>query len=200
MVAASEHDLSVHYWANAKSLTGNPASTWWGGVDVSFSSVDISSNGDSVIAGAAYPSGVYFWSGARGLSGKPQSPSWIYTTEIGIHDVAINDAGDYMAAAQSYMEPHKAYFFGRAGDLKWSFDLDNPSLVVSISGDGGTLAVGTSAANTGYLLSTGYSSRQGPVGGIVMPTNKLEILSPYLALAGLGAAVSAVVVVKKRRD
>ena len=39
-----------------------------------------------------------------------------------------------------------------------------------------------------------------PVGGIAVPTNKLEILIPYLALAGLIAVVSAVVVVKKRRD
>ena len=39
-----------------------------------------------------------------------------------------------------------------------------------------------------------------PVGGLVMPTYKLEILTPYLALAGLVAAVSVVVAVKKRRD
>jgi hypothetical protein len=39
-----------------------------------------------------------------------------------------------------------------------------------------------------------------PVGGIVMPTNKLEILTPYLALTGLIIAVSAVVVIRKRRD
>jgi hypothetical protein len=38
------------------------------------------------------------------------------------------------------------------------------------------------------------------VGGVVVPTNKLEILTPYLALAGLLAVVSAVVVVKRRRD
>jgi len=38
------------------------------------------------------------------------------------------------------------------------------------------------------------------VGGVVMPTNTLAILSPYLAIAGLVVAVSAVVVVKKRRD
>ncbi|MBS7622815.1 hypothetical protein KEJ39_03965 [Candidatus Bathyarchaeota archaeon] len=34
-----------------------------------------------------------------------------------------------------------------------------------------------------------------PVGGIITPTNKLQVLAPYLALAGLVAAVSAVVVV-----
>jgi hypothetical protein len=39
-----------------------------------------------------------------------------------------------------------------------------------------------------------------PVGGLVMPTDKLEILTPYLALAGLVAVVSAVVVVKRRRN
>ena len=39
-----------------------------------------------------------------------------------------------------------------------------------------------------------------PVGGVVMPTNTLAITAPYLALAGLIAAVSAVVAVKRRRD
>ena len=31
-----------------------------------------------------------------------------------------------------------------------------------------------------------------------MPTNKLEVLAPYLALAGLIAAIPAVVAVRKR--
>lgn len=39
-----------------------------------------------------------------------------------------------------------------------------------------------------------------PVGGVVMPTNRLEILTPYIALAGLIAVMSAVAVVKRRRD
>jgi len=39
-----------------------------------------------------------------------------------------------------------------------------------------------------------------PVGGVTMPTNKLEIVAPFAALAGLIVAVSAVVAVKKRRD
>ena len=37
-----------------------------------------------------------------------------------------------------------------------------------------------------------------PVGGVVLPTNKLEIVAPFAALAGLVVAVSAVVAVKKR--
>jgi hypothetical protein len=39
-----------------------------------------------------------------------------------------------------------------------------------------------------------------PVGGVVLPTSKLEIIAPLAALAGLIAAVSAVAAVKKRRD
>ncbi|WP_455279298.1 hypothetical protein [[Eubacterium] cellulosolvens] len=36
--------------------------------------------------------------------------------------------------------------------------------------------------------------------GVVTPTNKLPILTPYIALAGLIATISAVYVVKKRKD
>jgi len=39
-----------------------------------------------------------------------------------------------------------------------------------------------------------------PVGGISTPINKLEILTPYIALAGLIAVVSAVYVIKRRKD
>ncbi|MEM4250954.1 MAG: DUF11 domain-containing protein, partial [Candidatus Bathyarchaeia archaeon] len=38
-----------------------------------------------------------------------------------------------------------------------------------------------------------------PVGGVVAPANKLEILAPYLTLAGLVTVMSAVVVFRKRR-
>ena len=38
------------------------------------------------------------------------------------------------------------------------------------------------------------------VGGVVTPINKLEILTPYLALAGLVAIVSTGVMVKRRKD
>jgi len=38
------------------------------------------------------------------------------------------------------------------------------------------------------------------VGGVVAPTNKLEILTPYLALAGLVAVASTVVIARRRRE
>jgi len=54
-----------------------------------------------------------------------------------------------------------------------------------------------SDVNTWGILQTSLSR---PVGGIVMPTNKLEILTPYLALVGLVAAVSAVMMVGRRKN
>ncbi len=47
-----------------------------------------------------------------------------------------------------------------------------------------------------------YTASAGPppVGGVVSPVNKLAIIAPYLALAGLIAAVSTVYVIKKRKD
>jgi Tol biopolymer transport system component len=39
-----------------------------------------------------------------------------------------------------------------------------------------------------------------PVGGVLLPTSKLDIVAPFAALAGLIAVVSAVVAVKRRRD
>jgi hypothetical protein len=40
--------------------------------------------------------------------------------------------------------------------------------------------------------------QSGPVGGYVIPVNKLEIITPYLALAGLIIAVSAVIIKKRK--
>ena len=198
VAAATQMDASVHYWANAKTLTGDPSSKWWGGQDVSFTSIDISSNGDSVIAGSEAPTPqVYFWSGAQTLTGKPQSPTWTHTTDNGIHDVAISSSGDFMVAAQSIAIPHTVFFFDQGGSLKWSFELDESSHVVAISSTGDTVAVGTQAPTTAYLLDTGYSSFA-PVGGVASPVNKFAVLTPYVALAGLIIAVSAIVIKKRK--
>jgi hypothetical protein len=55
----------------------------------------------------------------------------------------------------------------------------------------------TDANNYGDAVIASPPARM-PVGGVVAPTNKLALATPFLALAGLIVAVSAVVVVKKR--
>jgi hypothetical protein len=54
---------------------------------------------------------------------------------------------------------------------------------------------------TGVIcLPTFTFSIPAPVGGVVLPTSKLEVVAPFVALVGLVAVVSAIAVVKRRRD
>jgi len=39
-----------------------------------------------------------------------------------------------------------------------------------------------------------------PVGGVIVQKNSLEILTPYIAIAGLIITISTVYVIKKRKD
>lgn len=66
------------------------------------------------------------------------------------------------------------------------------------------------APNDGFYSVTSLSAARSnvfrdpegsPVGGVVMPTNKTEILAPLLAIAGIIAAISTVeLVVRRRKD
>jgi len=192
---------TVYYWAGARSLSGDPSATWYSGEETRHTSIDMSCDGDSVVAGAS--GGVFFWGGARGLTGKPQDPSWDYFTESIISDVAINDAGTYVAAVDDVFID-TLFFFDRQGNLLWE-DLEIRGDMLSMSCDGRTLAVGHFAPETVWLLDTGYSSPccgVTPVGGVVStPTAALIAVAPFVAFAGLAVAVAVAVVVvfaKKR--
>jgi hypothetical protein len=212
---------TVYYWAGATTRTGtSEAHTWAGGVDVIFTSVDMSCDGDSVVAGALVtpteggagvgvavapangPPGdsVYFWGGARSLTGNPP-PTWVFPTPIGVLDVAINDAGTYMAAVTPNLDT--LYFFDKQGNLLWQ-DVDIGGDKLSISCDGGTLAVGTGGPITVYLFDTGFSTPccgVEAVGGLVTSPNTLSVLAPYLATLGFAAAtIVAVAAFVKRRE
>ncbi|MCX6659438.1 MAG: hypothetical protein NTX81_03530 [Candidatus Bathyarchaeota archaeon] len=60
-----------------------------------------------------------------------------------------------------------------------------------------TIGLDENDVSTWAILQTSLSR---PVGGVVMSTNKLEILTPYLALVGLVTAVSAVMMVGRRKN
>jgi hypothetical protein len=224
-VAVAGHALrpsTVYYWAGATTRTGTlEPYTWAGGVDIQFTSVDISCDGGSVVAGAEVliePSisgagvavagasadgitrgSVYFWGAAQGLSGSPL-PTWVYPTPLGVADVAINDAGTYMAAVT--LNRDTLYFFDKQGNLLWQ-DVDIRGDKLSISCDGRTLAVGTPSPLTAYLFDTGFSTPccgVEAVGGAVMPVNTLATLGPWLVVVGLvGCIGTDAVIVRKRR-
>jgi hypothetical protein len=65
-----------------------------------------------------------------------------------------------------------------------------------------------SGARTVIYTFTGFPTPVGiaivppysPVGGLVLPINKISVLTPYLVLAGLIIAVSTVFIIKKNTD
>jgi hypothetical protein len=65
------------------------------------------------------------------------------------------------------------------------------------------------APNGGFYQISSFSAAapnqfddpEGAVGGVIIPTNKTEILAPFLAIAGIIAAISTVeLVVRRRKD
>lgn len=52
----------------------------------------------------------------------------------------------------------------------------------------------------GPVILTCNQQEPRPVVGVVSAVNKLDLLAPYIALAGLIAAVTMVVVARRRRD
>jgi WD40 repeat protein len=180
-VAAASYNGAVLYWASAKTLSDNPLSTWSSAGNF-FADLAISNDGNSVIAGALSPNmGVYFWSGAIGRTGGSQSPSWTYVTAGNVLRVVIDSAGDYMAAFNDIFVPPRVYFFNSAGSLKWTYDPDSTGSGLSISGDGGTLAVGTAPlSGTAYLFDTGFSTIIPPIPEYSLG---LPILATFMVLA-----------------
>ena len=79
--------------------------------------------------------------------------------------------------------------------------LSGGSIIVMNSADGSNpVDITQSQPNSDSDTATNWQPLfVNPVGGVVMPTSKLEVMTPFLALAGLIVAVSAVVAVKKRR-
>jgi len=195
-VASADVGSTVYYWANAKYRGVSETTCTWHSNHIPFNAIDMSSDGNSVIAGAA--DGAYFWGGARTLTGKPEAESWKYPTAGYVWDVAINAAGDYMAASDG---TRCVYFLDNKGGLKWQYGpLYNTPFVLSISSDGGTLAIGTGTYASRYLVSTGFKTLPPrAVGGFLLPADKLALLSPWIAVS-LAAVALTIFATKRRRE
>ncbi|MFC1507361.1 WD40 repeat domain-containing protein [Thermoproteota archaeon] len=182
----------LYYWANAKTLIEDPVYTWDSAPGVDFNALDMSSDGDSIFAGGSTTTTekVYFWTGARSRAGTI-NPTWTYTTN-NVVDVSMNVWGDLMAAGDNVGNIH---YFDNTGDKKWTRSLGENTVSTSISGDGGTLAVATTGSS-GWLLDTGFqSSGPTPVGGLTIPINKLQIMTPYIAFA---ITIAALLLITKK--
>jgi len=146
----------LYYWANSTNLSDDPNATWTKPVDQSFDfrCVDISADGDSVVAGSWLPRSLHFWSGAREREGE-QNETWVRCEGSSIFDVAIDDEGVIIAAAGDEVSASpKAYFFKSNGDMIDEFELDQYSPLISMSGNGLITAVAGPGFDSLYVFKT----------------------------------------------
>ncbi len=181
---------TLYYWANALTLIGDPAATWTS--TYIYTSVDMSSDGDEVVAvggdllEAPY---LHFWSGARDLSDKPME-TWAALQDVDVSELsaAISDDGSLIVATTRVDDSYSVIFFTSDGDVIDELPLASSSPIISMSEDGSIVAVGGPGYDSIYVFKV---IRPGPVGGIVSPT------LPIAPIAVIAAIVVATVLVTK---
>ena len=150
VVAVDEATIgTLYYWANATALSGDPNATWTN--YRAFDCVDMSADGNEVIAGTApiSPCGLHFWSGAKGRSGPDQDENWTRLTGENVLDVAMSDDGGVIAAATmiGIASDYKACFFKSDGSMIGEFNLTQYTPLVSMSDNGRIVAMGNPLAH-----------------------------------------------------
>ena len=177
--------LTLYYWANATNLTGDPNATWTN--PGFFSSIDMTADGDNVVAGGAFiiPSSLHFWANTRTRNGA-QSEDWIRLETAVIFDVAISNDGNIIAApGQEGTSTYKAYFLTADGTVIGEYALLEYSNMVSMSGDGATIAIAGQGYDSLYLFKTAVDSTppsinevyQQPTNESVTPSDKVNVFA-----------------------
>jgi hypothetical protein len=114
---------------------------------------------------------------------SPSSFGWV-DVDLSSYDIFVS--GDFYIAMEQLTPPFPAV----------GIESIDPPSKRSFSGEPGSWIL----QDTYDMLIRAEVDRVSPVGGVASPVNKIEILTPYLALAGLIIAVSTVYVIKKRKD
>jgi hypothetical protein len=188
--------ITLYYWANASNLSGfTNISANWTRLH-GFSSVDMSSDGDRVVAGyyELNVASLHYWDNARTLSGNNVTETWVRVPDLWVLDVGISDDGGIIVAGTGH--PDCALFYTNDGTLVGNFTLDSPGYIVSMAGSGDSAAVGSSYVDSLHFYKITTTN---PVGGEVLASDGLMLLAPYLALAVMVAGTVAAGVLLRRK-
>ncbi len=134
-LAAVDLGSTTYYWHS-------PTQNWTHSVP--FGSVDVSADGDEVVAGSPNMGGLYFWSSARGRTGE-QPETWTNLEGQPVYDVAISNDGRIIAATSTVKgnSTHKVYFLTSGNITIGEFDISSPATCLSMSGNGHITASGS---------------------------------------------------------
>ena len=150
VVAVTVNVFSLHYWANATALSGDPGAAW---TNVgNYLSVDVSLDGSKVVGGGVDFTSVHFWAGARTRAGS-QTEDWVRLESLHVLDVALSGNGGIIAASgMTGPDGYKVYFLKSDGTVIGNYALEQFSPVVAMSGDGFTIAVGGPGYDSLYVF------------------------------------------------
>jgi hypothetical protein len=129
-----------------------------------------------------------------GQVGGPPQETWTL-------DDAVPDDGDAFTDSRTWTDLQPGTYFATETPIPAGWDL---SSIVCVDPDGGTTTnLGTATATIDLdadetVTCTFTNVPQVPVGGIVVPVNKLGLLAPWMGLAALAALGFALV--RKRRS
>jgi WD40 repeat protein len=196
VVAVSETvPITLYYWADATSLSGDPAPTW--ARQQGFSSVDMSSDGNKVVAGHRVLGSLHYWDNAKTRTGTNELERWTELGSLSVWDVAISDEGNLIAAVgQNFTSgSYEVYFFTPSDELLGYFEVLSriQDYYLSMSGNGQVTAVGGSLFD-----SLSVFTWLAPVGGQLLPVNMLELLAPYLLMLTLVVTGVAALLFRRR--
>jgi hypothetical protein len=189
---------TLYYWTDASHLSGDPNPNWTRLHN--FSSVDMSSDGDEVVAGhGVLIASLHFWNAARTRTLADEPETWVNLAELPVLGVGISDDGNIIAAttfnATSLL--YEVYFYTSSAELIGSYALQSQDYLLSMSGDGHIVAVGGGLAAEDSLTVFAIT-RQTPVGGEIFPPNIFELLVPYLLVLALAIAGTAACLLRRR--
>jgi hypothetical protein len=185
-VAAVEQSVvtTIYYWANALTLSGSNVSPTWVNDGLPFGSVDMSSDGNLVVAGSGtVPISLQFWSNSRTRTSGEFT--WSRLSGLYVIGSAISDDGSVIAATTATYDPsfgewtYGVFFYTPNGDFIGQIDLNQRSPTISISGDGQIVAVAGQSIDSLHV----YELKLQPIGGELVDSTVPNIAIPILALA-----------------
>ncbi len=154
-------DTDVAYWKFARSLTGNPAPSWYSTAPADLIiDIAISDDGDYIAAaGTAGPSPLYYWANAKTLGGDP-TYTWDSAPGVDFFALDMSSDGDSIFAGGIKDATDKVYFWSRARSRTgitnptWSYTT-NHIVDVSMNVMGDLMAAVDNLGNVHYFDNTG---------------------------------------------
>jgi WD40 repeat protein len=190
---------TLYYWRDATNLSGDPTSTWNSASP--YMCVDMSADGNQVVAGKpeTLPGSIHFWTNANSLAGANRPETWVRHQGETVLDVAISRDGVIIAAVADPIihltGQYWTYFYTSDGTSIGEFQLDSFSAEMSMSADGGIVAVGGETIDSLYVFRV---TRPVAVGGELSGTDYVGLLAPYV-MYGMAVAAGTVMIVAVRK-